>query len=52
MHEPRLIEVDFPIRWVSDSPSPRVAGVPVDATRVVTVSRLSQGPNVHEWRAA
>ncbi len=41
MHEPRLIEVDFPIRWVSDSPSPPAAGVSVDATRPLLTIRES-----------
>jgi len=41
MHEPRLIEVDFPIRRVSDSPSPPAAGVSVDATRPLLTIRES-----------
>lgn len=48
----RLIEVDFPIRRVFDLPSPRIAGVSVDATRADTVSRLTLEPSVHEWRSA
>jgi excisionase family DNA binding protein len=41
MHEPRLIEVDFPIRRVSDSPSPPAAGISVDATRPLLTIRKS-----------
>lgn len=42
----QLTEVDFPIRRVSNLPSPRVAGVSVDATRAAGAGGWQAGADV------